>query len=102
MFTGGKMQLEIRPFFGAECLIARSERNGGRSSNKSGPEYLSLLDGLYPTTFTIIEDNDGSQDFVEGSKEFDYTGNLPYVPSFDVKVTVKYRLWKNGPPPKNK
>jgi hypothetical protein len=39
---------------------------------------------------------------VEGSKTFDCRGNLPYVPTFDVKVTVKYRLWKNGPPPKNK
>ncbi len=103
MFTGGKMQLELKPFFGAECLVTRSEQNRGRSSNRAGPEYLSLLDGISPETFTIIEDNDGSQDFVEGSKTFDfYHGNLPYVPGFDVTVTVKYRLWKNNPPPKNK
>ncbi|HTO04927.1 MAG TPA: hypothetical protein VL069_14545, partial [Opitutus sp.] len=102
MFTGGKMQLELRPFFGAECLVARSERTGSRSSNKSGPAYLSLLGDVSPTEFTIIEDNDGSQDYIEGSKTFNYYhGNLPYVPSFDVEVTVKYRLWKNGPPPKN-
>ena len=96
------MQLELRPFFGAECLVARSERTGSRSSNKSGPEYLSLLSDISPTNFTIIEDNDGSQDYIEGSKTFDnYHGSLPYVPSFDVEVTVKYRLWKNGPPPKS-
>jgi hypothetical protein len=53
--------------------------------------------------FTIIEDYDGQQDSIEGSKTFDYYhGSLPYVPGFDVEVTVKYRLWKNGPPPKNK
>lgn len=103
MFTGGKMQLELKPFFGAECMVTRSEQNRGRSSNRAGPEYLSLLEGVLPETFTIIEDNDGSQDFVEGSKTFDhYQGSLPYVPGFDVTVTVKYRLWKNDPPPRNK
>lgn len=102
MFTGGKMQLELRPFFGAECLVSRSERTGSRSSNKAGPEYLSLLGDVSPTNFTIIEDYDGSQDYIEGTKTFDYYhGSLPYVPSFDVEVTVKYRLWKNGPPPKS-
>jgi hypothetical protein len=103
MFLANKMRLELRPFFGAECLVSRSETGGGRSSNKSGPEYLSLLDGVSPDTFTIIEDYDGNHETVEGSKTFDYYhGNLPYVPSFPVEVTVKYRLWKNGPPPKNK
>lgn len=103
MFTGGKMVLDLKPFFGAECLVSRSEQNGGRTSNKAGPEYLSLLDGISPDGFTITEENDGSEGFVEGSKTFDfYHGNLPYVPGFDVVVTVKYRLWKNGPPPKSK
>lgn len=103
MFTGGKMTLKLQPFFGAECLVSRSEQSRGRSSNKAGPEYLSLLDGLSSDDFTIIADNDGSAGFVEGEKTFDYFhGSLPYVPSFDVTVTVKYRLWKNGPPPKNK
>jgi hypothetical protein len=103
MFTGGKMVLELKPFFGAECLVSRSEQNGGRTSNKAGPEYLSLLDGISPDGFTIIEENDGSEGFVEGAKTFDYYhGNLPYVPGFDVVVTVKYRLWKNGPPPRSR
>ena len=104
MFTGGKMVLDLKPFFGAECLVTQSEQSGGRSSNKSGARYLSLLDGISPNGFTIIEENDGSAGFVEGTKTFDalYHGNLPYVPSFDVVVTVKYRLWKNDPPPKNK
>jgi hypothetical protein len=97
------MILELKPFFGAECLVSRSEQNGGRTSNKAGPEYLSLLDGLMPDSFTITEENDGSEGFVEGSKTFDYyRGNLPFVPSFDLVVTVKYRLWKNGPPPKSR
>jgi hypothetical protein len=103
MFNGGKMVLTLNPFFGAECLVSRSESNGGRSANRSGPEFLSLLGGVSPDGFTIVEDNDGSQDFVEGSKTFDNSrGELPYVPGFDVTVTVKYRLWKNGPPPRNK
>lgn len=102
VFNGGMMTLDLQPFFGAECIVGRSEQSGGRSSNKAGAEYLSLLDGVYPTSFTIIESNDGSADFVEGSKTFDYMGTLPYVPNFDITVTVKYRLWKNGPPPKNK
>jgi hypothetical protein len=101
-FTGGKMILEIQPFFGAECLVQRSEQAKGRSSNRAGPEFLSLLDGIHPEDFRIIEDNDGSQDYIEGSKTFDNLGSLPYVPNFDVTVTVKYRLWKNGPPPKNR
>lgn len=102
VFNGGFMTLELQPFFGAQCIVGRSEQSGSRSSSKAGPEYLSLLGGVYPDTFTIIEPNDGSGEYVEGSKTFDGTGNLPYVPSFDVIVTVKYRLWKNGPPPKNK
>ena len=102
MFTGGMMQLTIQPFFGAECLVARSEKSGRRSSSRSGPEYLSLLEGVYPTEFTIIEQNDGSAEVIEGSKTFEYLGRLPYVPSFDVEVTVTYRLWKNNPPPKNR
>lgn len=101
-FNGGFMTLELQPFFGAECLVSRSEQGNGRSSNKSGPAYLSLLDGIHPTTFTIIEPNDGTQDYIEGTKTLDCLGDLPYVPNFDVVVTIKYRLWKNGPPPKNK
>ncbi len=100
-FTGGKMILELRPFFGAECLVTRSEQSGGRSSNKAGPHYLSLLDGIHPETFTLIADNDGSDDFVEGSQTFNSLGTLPFVPNFDAVVTVKYRLWKNDPPPEN-
>lgn len=103
LFTGGKMQLDLQPFFGAECLVARSEQGGGRSSTeRSGPQYLSLLDGVYPDTFAIIESADESQEAIEGSKTFEARGNLPYVPSFDATVTVRYRLWKNGPPPKNR
>ena len=103
MFNGGMMTLELSPFFGAECLVSRSEQNRGRAANTAGPEFLSLLQGVSPDAFTITEPNDGSQDFVEGTKTFDfYRGSLPYVPDFDVVVTVKYRLWKNGPPPKNK
>ncbi|PTY05734.1 hypothetical protein DB347_15330 [Opitutaceae bacterium EW11] len=102
MFNGGFMTLDLEPFFGAECLVSRSEQNAKRSSNKSGAEYLSLLGDISPSSFTIIEPNDGKQDYVEGSKTFDYRGNLPYVPSFDVQVTINYRLWKNNPPPKNK
>jgi len=101
MFNGGFMHLDINPFFGAECLVSRSEQGRGRGVSKAGPEYLSLLDGVFPDTFSIIEPNDGTQDYVEGSKTIEGRGNLPYVPSFDVVVTVKYRLWKNGPPPKN-
>lgn len=103
-FTGGKMILDLKPFFGAECLVTRSEQSGGRSSDRAGAQYLSLLDGVSPDSFTITEDKDGSADFVEGSKTFTdlYHGNLPFVPAFDVTVTVKYRLWKNDPPPKNK
>ncbi|HEY8996167.1 MAG TPA: hypothetical protein VIM71_15985 [Lacunisphaera sp.] len=102
IFNGGFMTLELQPFFGAECIVGRSEEGRGRNTSKAGPEYLSLLGGVYPDTFTIIEPNDGRGDYVEGSKTFENLGNLPYVPSFDVTVTVKYRLWKNGPPPKNK
>ena len=102
MFTGGMMQLDLRPFFAAECLVTRSEQNGSRATNKAGPEFLSLLGGVYPDTFTIIEPNDGSGEVIEGSKTFEARGNLPFVPGFDAEVTVKYRLWKNGPPPKNK
>jgi hypothetical protein len=102
MFNGGMMTLDLHPFFGAECIVGRSEQSGSRSSSKAGPEFLSLLGGVYPDSFTIIEPNDGTSDSVSGSKTFDCMGNLPYVPSFDAKVTVKYRLWKNGPPPKNK
>lgn len=102
-FNGGTMTLDLQPFFGAECLVSRSESGsgGGRSVMKAGPAYLSLLDGVSPSEFTIVEQNDGTQDYIEGSKTFDYRGSLPYVPGFDTKVTVKYRLWKNGPPPKN-
>jgi len=103
IFNGGKLMLDIRPFFGAECLVYQSETNRGRNSTQAGPKYLSLLNGLSSDSFSIIEDNDGKQDYVEGSKTFDYySGSLPYVPTFDVQVIVKYRLWKNGPPPKNK
>ncbi|MDQ5979941.1 MAG: hypothetical protein QG602_2916 [Verrucomicrobiota bacterium] len=103
IFNGGMMQLELRPFFGAECIVGRSEQGRGRNWSKAGPEYLSLLGGVYPEHFTIIEPNDGSSEVIEGTKTFDYyNGSLPYVPGFDVVVTVKYQLWKNGPPPKNK
>ena len=101
-FTGGKMILDLRPFFGADCIVGRSETNRGRSTSSAGQQYLSLLDGVYPETFTIIEDNDGSGESISGTKTFDNMGTLPYVPNFDVKVIVKYELWKNGPPPKNK
>jgi len=102
VFNGGFMTLELQPFFGAECIVGRSEQGRNRSSSKAGPEYLSLLNGVYPDTFTIIEPNDGKGDYVEGTKTLEGRGNLPYVPSFDLTVTLKYRLWKNGPPPKNK
>jgi len=101
-FNGGFMTLELQPFFGAECLVSRSEQANGRAVNTSAPAYLSLLEGIHPETFTIIEPNDGTQDYIEGTKTFDSLGSLPYVPNFDVSVTIKYRLWKNGPPPKNK
>ncbi|WP_129046419.1 hypothetical protein [Oleiharenicola lentus] len=103
VFNGGMMQLDLRPFFGAECIVGRSEQGRGRNWSKAGPEYLSLLGGVYPEHFTIIEPNDGSSEVIEGTKTFDYyNGSLPYVSNFDVVVTVKYQLWKNGPPPKNK
>ncbi|MBL9214658.1 MAG: hypothetical protein JNG83_04195 [Opitutaceae bacterium] len=101
VFNGGFMTLELQPFFGAECIVGRSEQSRGRSWSKAGPEYLSLLGGVHPDNFRIIEPNDGSRDYVEGTKTFEGSGDLPYVPGFDVKVIVKYRLWKNGPPPKN-
>ena len=87
----------------AECIVGRSEQSRSRNWSKAGPEYLSLLGGVYPEHFTIIEPNDGTSEVIEGTKTFDYyNGSLPYVPNFDVVVTVKYQLWKNGPPPKNK
>lgn len=101
-FTGGKMILDLAPFFGAECLVARAEQSGGRSSSKSGPEYLSLLAGVAPESFSIVDDKDGTEDVIEGTKTITGSGNLPYVPGFEVEITVKYRLWKNIPPPRNK
>ncbi len=98
-FNGGFMTLELNPFFVAECMVARSESSSGRSANQSGPAMLSLLDGLHPPTFTIIEPHDDKQDYIEGTKTFDGRGTLPYVPGFDATITVKYRLWKNAPPP---
>ncbi len=102
LFTGGKMMLDLKPFFGAECIVGRAERNRARTSRRVGTEFLSLLGGVFPDTFALIEDYDGSGDFIEGTKTFDRQGTLPYVPPFDVSVTVKYRLWKNNPPPPNK
>src|SRR5688572_31719407 len=32
VFTGGKTVLKLKPFFGAECLVTRSEQSNGRSS----------------------------------------------------------------------
>ena len=96
------MTLDLKPFFGAMCIVGRSEKSSSRSSSSAGPEYLSLLNGVHPDTFTIIEPNDGSGDYVEGSKSFKGRGSLPYVPGFDIDIDVKYRLWKNGPPPKSK
>ena len=62
----------------------------------SGPDF-------WTNDFRIFEDISEDREFIEGSETFDYYhGNLPFVPSFDVEVTVKYRLWRNGPPPKNK
>lgn len=101
LITGGIMQLDLRPFFGAECLVARSERNEGHSSQRSGPEFLSLLGDIYPESFTVTEPIAENQDHVEGIKTFSYKGGLPYVPDFDVEVTLRYKLWKNGPPPRN-
>jgi hypothetical protein len=101
-FTGGKMILELRPFFGAECIVGRFEQNGSRSHSEAKPEFLSLLNGVYPDTFTIIESADETRDTIEGTKTFDGRGDLPYVPGFDVSVELKYHLRKNGPPPKNK
>lgn len=101
--TGGKYILELSPFFGAQCLVTRSEKSGSRSWSRSGAEYLSLLNGVSPDTFSLVGDYDGKSDVIEGSKTFDFhRGNLPYVPGFDVTVTVNYRLWRNRPPPKNK
>lgn len=102
VFNGGFMTLELKPYFGAECLVGRSEEGRGRSFSKAGPEYLNLLGGVNPDTFTIIEPNDGSGDSIDGSKTFDGRGSLPYVPGFDVTVTVTYHLRKNVPPPKSK
>jgi hypothetical protein len=101
-FTGGKMILEIEPFFGAECVVGTYESNGKRSSSRADTRYLSLLDGVYPDKFRVIADNDGTQDFYEGSETIDGLGNLPYVPQFDAVVTLKWRVWRNNPPPKNK
>jgi hypothetical protein len=98
-FTGGVMTLDLQPFFGAQCIVGRSEQGHGRSSSKAGPEYLSLLNGVSPDTFTVVEHVDEKTDYVEGTKTFNGRGNLPYVPSFDIAVTVKYRLWRNDPPP---
>jgi hypothetical protein len=101
-FTGGKMILEIEPFFGAECVVGTYESNGRRTNSRADTRYLSLLDGVYPSEFRVIEDHDGTQDFYEGTKTFDGLGNLPYVPQFDAVVTLKWRVWRNNPPPKNK
>ncbi|ATC65525.1 hypothetical protein CMV30_17090 [Nibricoccus aquaticus] len=101
-FTGGKMILEIEPFFGAECVVGTYEKNGSRSSNRAETRFLSLLDGVYPSEFRVIEDNDGTQDYYEGTKTFDGLGNLPFVPQFDLEVVLKWRVWRNNPPPKNK
>jgi len=100
-FTGNKAILELRPFFGAECLVTRSEQSGGRSSRQAGPRYLSLLEGVYPDSFTLIADYDGRQDVIEGSRTYEALGSLPFVPNFEAEITVKYRLWKNNPPPPN-
>jgi len=96
------MTLELKPSFGAECLVGRSEEGRGKRVSKAGPEYLSLLGGVNPDTFTIIEPNDGNSDTVDGSKTFDGRGSLPYVPGFDATITVTYHLRKNAPPPKSK
>jgi hypothetical protein len=102
MFNGGIMTLELKPSFGAECIVGRSEQGRGRSFNKAGPEYLSLLNGVSPDTFIFTEPNDGTADYIEGSKTIEGYGNLPYVPGFKISIEVTYRLSKNGPPPKNK
>ena len=101
-FTGGKMILEIEPFFGAECVVGTSEKSGRRSSSRADTRFLSLLDGVYPSEFRIIADNDGTQDYYEGTETRDGLGNLPFVPQFDAVVTLKWRVWRNNPPPKNK
>ncbi len=98
-FTGGVMTLDLQPFFGAQCIVSRSEQGQGRSWSKAGPEYLSLLNGVSPDTFTVIERVDEKTDYVEGTKTFSGQGSLPYVPGFDIAITVKYRLWRNDPPP---
>jgi hypothetical protein len=100
--SGGKATLDLNAFFGAESLVIRSESGRGKTRNSSGPQYLSLLDGVHPDTFTAVTDAPEDAEYVEGTWDVDASGNLPYVPSFDAKVTLKYRLWKNGPPPKNK
>jgi hypothetical protein len=99
MFNGGTMVLELKPFFAAYCMVARSESSGGHSSIQSGPQFLNLLGGISPDTFTFTEMNDGTSDTIEGSQTFDCRGWLPDGGG-DLNVTVTYRLWKNTPPPK--
>jgi hypothetical protein len=95
----GKMTLELKPFFTAECMVARIESSGGNSAKKSGTEFLNLLYGLDKSDFTIKAPYN-EQDVISGEETFPCKGNLPFVPTFDVSVTVKYRLSKNNPPPR--
>ncbi len=95
----GSMTLELMPLFNADCFVSRSEQSRSRSRNQSGIENLILLNGVRPDTFTFTEPYDGSQEVIEGTKTITTHdgGNLPYVPGFDITITVKYRLWKNAP-----
>jgi hypothetical protein len=95
----GKMTLELKPFFTAECMVARIESSGGNSAKKSGTEFLNLLYGLDKSDFTIKAPYN-EQDVISGEETFPCKGDLPFVPTFDVSVTVKYRLSKNNPPPR--
>jgi hypothetical protein len=99
-FSDGKMTLELQPAFTADCYVGRSESGHGRSVNKAGIERLQLLGSVTPATFTFVEAADANTDQFAGTKVFPGKGYLPYVPEFDVTITVKYRLWKNDPPPR--
>jgi hypothetical protein len=96
--TGGKMILDLKPFFAADCLVATYERSKNHSSNHSEVVRFSLLDGITPSDFSIVKDYDGSSDTIEGTETFNCRGTLS-PGGGDMTVVVEYRLWKNLRPP---
>ena len=97
-FTGGKMILDLKPFFAADCMVVTSERSKNHSSSYSGVQLFSLLDGVTPGEFSIVKDNDGSGETIEGTETYNSRGTLAHGGG-DVTVVVDYRLWKNVRPP---